>query len=101
VRPDEHKIRYLDCAVSGGPRGAEGGILAALVGGDEETFARAQGVIGCFSDKITHLGPPGSGHLVKAMNNAMLGAQVRKPRVGASELPLHRWSTDLPRSSIL
>ena len=41
-------VRYLDCAVSGGPRGAEKGILAALVGGDKPTFERVVDVRRCF-----------------------------------------------------
>ena len=28
---EQHEVRYLDCAVSGGPKGATNGILAALV----------------------------------------------------------------------
>ena len=62
--------------MSGGPAGARDGILAALVGGDADTFVATNPVIECFSDKITHLGPAGSGHLVKAVNNAMLGAHM-------------------------
>lgn len=73
---ENHGVRYLDCAVSGGPRGAEKGVLAALVGGDLPTYERALDVISCFSDKITHLGPAGSGHLVKAVNNALLAAHM-------------------------
>jgi 3-hydroxyisobutyrate dehydrogenase len=57
----QHGIRYLDCAVSGGPAGARAAKLAALVGGDAPTFGGVAGeVIGCFADKITHLGPVGS-----------------------------------------
>ena len=32
-------------------------------------------VLETFSDKITFLGPAGSGHLVKALNNALLAGQ--------------------------
>jgi len=85
----EHKIGYLDCAVSGGPKGARNGILAALVGGTDDTFQRAKPVISCFSDKITHLGPAGSGHLVKAMNNAMLGAQMLVASEGLAAVVRH------------
>lgn len=85
----EHKIGYLDCAVSGGPKGAKNGILAALVGGTEDTFQRAHEIVSCFSDKITHLGPAGSGHLVKAMNNAMLGAQMLVASEGLAAIVRH------------
>ena len=33
-------------------------------------------VLETFSDKITFLGPAGSGHLVKALNNALLAENV-------------------------
>jgi 3-hydroxyisobutyrate dehydrogenase len=72
-----HGVRYLDCAVSGGPAGARKGILAALVGSDDASaFTEVEPILSTFSDKITYLGPAGSGHLVKAVNNALLGAQM-------------------------
>jgi hypothetical protein len=86
---EKHSVRYLDCAVSGGPKGATNGILAALVGGDKATFEGVEPVISTFSDKITHLGPAGSGHLVKAINNALLAASAsRRPLRTLS--PTHR-----------
>ena len=75
----EHGVRYLDCAVSGGPAGAKRGALAVLVGGDAGAFAEVKPVLECFAggeEKITYLGPSGSGHLVKAINNMMLGAHL-------------------------
>jgi 3-hydroxyisobutyrate dehydrogenase len=89
-----HGVRYLDCAVSGGPRGAQRGVLAALVGGDAATFARVHDVIGCFSDKITHLGPVGSGHMVKAINNALLAAHLLTASEAMATLARH--GVDLP-----
>ena len=57
--------------------GARKGILAALVGSDDASaFTEAEPILSTFSDKITYLGPAGSGHLVKAVNNALLGAQM-------------------------
>eukprot|EP01043_Picozoa_sp_COSAG02_P084578 COSAG02_NODE_22382_length_754_cov_1.496183_2_plen_182_part_01 len=46
---EKHSVRYLDCAVSGGPKGATNGILAALVGGDRATFEGVEPVISTFS----------------------------------------------------
>ena len=86
---EQHEVRYLDCAVSGGPVGARGGILAALVGGDSETFEGAQDIIGCFSDKITYLGPAGSGHMVKSINNALLAANLLTASEGLAALARH------------
>ena len=86
---DGHGVRYLDCAVSGGPRGAERGVLAALIGGDRAAFEDAAALIGCFSRQATHLGPAGSGHLVKSINNALLAAHVRAPPVCGPSGTLH------------
>ena len=86
---EKHSVRYLDCAVSGGPKGATNGILAALVGGDRATFEGVEPVIGTFSDKITHLGPAGSGHLVKAVNNALLAANLLTASEGLAALARH------------
>ena len=50
-----------------------------LVGGDHAAFQAARPILECFGggeEKITFLGPAGSGHLVKAVNNAMLGAHL-------------------------
>lgn len=85
----QHSVRYLDCAVSGGPKGATNGILAALVGGDRATFDEVEPIISTFSDKITHLGPAGSGHLVKAVNNALLAANLLTASEGLAALARH------------
>lgn len=85
----KHSVRYLDCAVSGGPKGATNGILAALVGGDRPTFEGVEPIIATFSDKITHLGPAGSGHLVKAVNNALLAANLLTASEGLAALARH------------
>ena len=34
----EYQVDYLDCAVSGGPKGAKSGSLTAMIGGNEEAF---------------------------------------------------------------
>lgn len=91
---EQDGVRYLDCAVSGGPRGAEAGKLAALVGGDRATFEAVQPVIETFADKVTHLGPAGSGHLVKAINNALLAANLLTASEGLAAIARH--GVDVP-----
>ncbi len=61
----------LDAPVSGGPRGAETGTLAIIIGGAPDHIARAMPlfrVLGA-QEKITIVGPLGSGHFLKAINN--------------------------------
>lgn len=71
-------VMFLDCGVAGGPAGAENGALSAMVGGADGAFALAQDGIASFCNdaKIVHIGPPGSGHAVKAVNNTMLAANI-------------------------
>jgi hypothetical protein len=61
--------------------GARKGTLAALIGGDTAAYELAKPIISCFSDKQTHLGAAGSGHLVKAINNVR-SQGVRAARCG-------------------
>jgi 3-hydroxyisobutyrate dehydrogenase len=62
--------------VSGGTSGAQAGTLTVMVGADEATFARAQPVLEAFGRRIEHMGPVGSGHAMKAVNNALLAVNL-------------------------
>ena len=42
---------------------------AGMVGADDETFAKIKPVIECWAGVINHLGPVGSGHTMKLINN--------------------------------
>ncbi len=59
---------FLDAPVSGGQAGAENGVLTVMVGGDEDTFAKAEPVIQCYARAVNLLGPAGSGQLTKMVN---------------------------------
>jgi 3-hydroxyisobutyrate dehydrogenase len=67
---------FADAPVSGGTSGAEAGTLTVMVGGDPETFVRAKPVLSSFGKRIEHMGPVGSGHAMKAINNALLAVNV-------------------------
>ena len=68
---------FLDAPISGGQAGAEGGILTVMVGGDEDTFKKAQPVIDCYSQKVKLIGPSGSGQLTKMMNQMCIAGTVQ------------------------
>ena len=70
-------FNFLDAPISGGQAGAEGGILTVMVGGDEGTFKKAQPVIDCYSQKVTLIGPSGSGQLTKMMNQMCIAGTVQ------------------------
>jgi len=69
-------VAFVDAPVSGGVSGAEAGTLTVMVGGDEESFARARPVLSAFGKRIEHLGPVGAGHAMKAVNNALLAVNL-------------------------
>ena len=69
-------LGFADAPVSGGTNGAEAGILTVMVGGDEATFARARPVLECFGRRIELMGPVGTGHAMKAVNNALLAVNI-------------------------
>ena len=62
-------VALLDAPVSGGTAGAIDGSLTAMVGGDLATFERYAPLIGHMCRTVRHVGPLGSGHTLKALNN--------------------------------
>ncbi|MBC7150657.1 MAG: NAD(P)-dependent oxidoreductase [Rhizobium sp.] len=63
------QLDYLDAPVSGGVKRAREGSLAILVGGSEAVLERARPVLGAMGTSILFIGPAGSGHAAKALNN--------------------------------
>ena len=76
ARLAERGVGFVDAPVSGGVSGAMKGTLTIMCGGDEATMARARPVLEAFGEKIVLCGPIGSGHAVKAVNQAMLGIHI-------------------------
>ncbi|MFI1360384.1 NAD(P)-dependent oxidoreductase [Streptomyces sp. NPDC020898] len=64
---------WVDAPLSGGAPGAERGELTLMLGGEEEDVERALTVLGALSSRLTHIGPPGSGQLVKSVNQVLVG----------------------------
>eukprot|EP00656_Telonema_subtile_P056576 TRINITY_DN9069_c0_g1_i1.p1 TRINITY_DN9069_c0_g1~~TRINITY_DN9069_c0_g1_i1.p1 ORF type:complete len:344 (+),score=97.71 TRINITY_DN9069_c0_g1_i1:132-1163(+) len=69
-------VQFVDVAVSGGAAGAAKGILTAMVGGPKDAVERVKPIIETFASNIVHLGPAGSGHAVKAVNNTLLATNL-------------------------
>jgi len=76
ARLASHGVGFLDAPVSGGVAGAEIGSLTVMVGGDPKVLERAMPVIDAFGEKVVHCGPIGSGHALKAVNQAMLAVHI-------------------------
>ncbi|MGF4041828.1 NAD(P)-dependent oxidoreductase [Paenarthrobacter nitroguajacolicus] len=64
-------IDYVDAPVSGGVAKALTGKLAIMVGGDSTAVERAKRHLRNLGESITHVGPPGTGHAAKALNNLL------------------------------
>jgi len=64
----EAGIGWLDIPVSGGPVGAVAGTLAAMAGGDAEELEVVRPVVMSYANRLTHMGPIGSGQATKACN---------------------------------
>jgi 3-hydroxyisobutyrate dehydrogenase len=64
-------IGLIDAPVSGGPRGANEGTIAIMVGAPAAQYERISPVLGAISSNVFHAGGTGAGHAVKAGNNLL------------------------------
>jgi hypothetical protein len=62
-------VRFADAPLTRSPKDAEAGRLNTLVGADDATLAAIRPVLETFSENIFHVGPVGSGHTLKLINN--------------------------------
>jgi 2-hydroxy-3-oxopropionate reductase len=69
-------VDVLDAPVSGGQKGAVDATLAIMVGGTDEAFRHGLPVLEALGKTIVHVGPPGSGQVVKAMNQLIVGGTI-------------------------
>jgi 3-hydroxyisobutyrate dehydrogenase len=65
----ERDVAVLDAPVSGGPWGAQSGTLQIMVGGDETVYERVRPVLLAIGDKVSYMGPVGSGTIAKLVHN--------------------------------
>jgi 2-hydroxy-3-oxopropionate reductase len=72
----EHGASMLDAPVSGGDVGAIDGTLSIMVGGSEEDFERARPLFEVMGDTVTHVGPVGTGQVVKAANQIVVALTI-------------------------
>ena len=70
-------IGVLDAPVSGGQAGAENGQLTVMVGGDADTYARAEPVIRSYAKMVGLMGGAGAGQLTKMVNQICIAGLVQ------------------------
>jgi 3-hydroxyisobutyrate dehydrogenase len=72
----ERGCRFLDAPVTGTKSHAASGELTFLVGGSTEALDQARPVFSVLGRDAIHLGPVGSGALMKLINNFVCGVQA-------------------------
>ncbi|MEV4094528.1 NAD(P)-dependent oxidoreductase [Streptosporangium saharense] len=87
---------FVDAPVSGGRAGAWSGRLTAFVGGSEVAVEAASAVLTAFTSQWSHLGPVGSGNVVKLLNNMLCAANMAS--VAEAIDVLSAYGLDVPRS---
>jgi 3-hydroxyisobutyrate dehydrogenase len=71
---DRRGLHFLDAPVSGGVNRAREGSLTIMVGGDQAQFREQRDLLQCMGKAIVHVGGPGAGHTMKALNNYVSAA---------------------------
>jgi 3-hydroxyisobutyrate dehydrogenase-like beta-hydroxyacid dehydrogenase len=68
-RCDALGVTFVDAPLARTPTEAELGTLNVMVGASDATFAALRPVLNCFAENVLHAGEPGSGHVLKLLNN--------------------------------
>jgi 2-hydroxy-3-oxopropionate reductase len=72
ARAAERGVCMLDAPVSGGETGAHEGTLSIMVGGEAADLDRARPLFEVLGARTVHVGPAGSGQVVKACNQVLV-----------------------------
>jgi len=65
------QIDFVDAPIGGGVSRAEAGTAALMVGAADEVFERVKPVLHAVTEDVIHVGPVGSGHAAKLVNNLL------------------------------
>ncbi len=69
-------VRFVDAPLARTPKEAEEGRLNTMVGAEAADFDLLKPVLQAFCENIFHVGPPGSGHVLKLVNNMLAMTQA-------------------------
>ena len=72
----QKSCEFLDAPVTGTKPHAANGELFFMVGGSSAGFSRAREVLSVLGREVLHLGPTGSGALIKLINNFVCGVEA-------------------------
>jgi 6-phosphogluconate dehydrogenase len=93
----ERGIGFVDCGSRGGPAGARTG-ACFMVGGEERDVRTVEPILRKLAvpDGYLHAGPPGAGHFVKLIHNAIEFGMLQAIGEGVSLLKASEFPIDLP-----
>lgn len=93
----EKGIHFVDIGTSGGPNGARHG-ACFMVGGDAEAVASVKPILEqlALPEAFLHAGPPGAGHYVKLVHNAIEFGMLEAIGEGVALLEKADYDLDLP-----
>jgi len=88
-------VALVDAPLARSPVEAEAGRLNVMVGADDEIFDRLAPVLRAFAENVIHVGGPGSGHIIKLLNNlaASFVLDARRNQKGLGSLEEQRLLT--------
>jgi 3-hydroxyisobutyrate dehydrogenase-like beta-hydroxyacid dehydrogenase len=67
----EHGVTYIDSPIAGGVRRAREGTAILMVGAEPDVFAQVQDLLHEVTSEAINVGPVGSGHAMKLVNNLL------------------------------
>jgi len=70
-------VQVLDAPVSGSTPQAEQGMLVIFVGGHETAFQRCRPIFDVLGKSVYHMGPSGTGAIMKLVVNTLLGLEMQ------------------------
>ena len=73
----EQGLGFLDAPVSGGQAGAENGQLTVMVGGNQDSYDKAEPVIDAYARACALIGSAGAGQLTKMVNQICIAGLVQ------------------------
>ena len=72
----ETRMAWVDAPVSGGDVGVRNKTLIIMAGGNAKDIDRYRPIAATTSQRMTHMGPSGSGQAAKVVNQMIIGAEV-------------------------
>ncbi|WP_328505487.1 NAD(P)-dependent oxidoreductase [Streptomyces sp. NBC_00391] len=64
-------VDFVDAPIAGGVKRARAGTATLMVGGSEQAFAKARDLLMAVTPDVFHVGPAGTGHAMKLVNNLL------------------------------